>query len=241
MQYLLRMIIYIHGTKMNKFINGLILLLLLLSNSLLAQTSPRFGFKGGYSMSLQYGITPVDNEYTVETFWRHAAAGGLLINYPITEMLSIQQEFLYVMKGSRQDIGIPDQLVNTYVVYDINYFELPVVLKYIIFNLDEFKIYGTCGYTLSILLNGKVQLEGTVEVDGAQIQFKYSDEIKGLDIFDYSFLYGLGVEFPFLNRDWFFAYRFTIGWNTLLMPTFPGEPPAPLRNQNYTFALGMYL
>ncbi len=226
---------------MIKFLSASILLLLLLTNSFSAQTGLRFGFRGGYSMSLQYGITPVDNEYTVDTFWRHAAAGGLLFNFPVTETFSIQQEFLYVMKGSRQDIGIPDQLVNTYVVYDLNYFEIPLVLKYVIFDLGEFKIYGTCGYALSILLNGQVQLEGTVEVDGAQIQFKYSDEIKGLDIFDYSFLYGLGVEFPFLDRDWFFGYRFTIGWNTLLMPTFPGEAPAPLRNQNYTFALGMYL
>ena len=54
-------------------------------------------------------------------------------------------------------------------------------------------------------------------------------------------VYGLGADFPLLGQDCFFDYRFTIGWNTLDMPTFPGEPPAPLRNQNYTFTLGMYL
>jgi hypothetical protein len=78
-------------------------------------------------------------------------------------------------------------------------------------------------------------------VDGGLVQFRYSDEIRGLDIFDYGFLYGLGIEFPLLGKDCFFGYRFTIGWNTLDMPTFPGEDPAPLRNQNYSFALGVYL
>ena len=192
-------------------------------------------------MSLQYGITPVDMEYTVDTFLRHAVAGGILVYYPITDSFCIQQEFLYVMKGSRQDIGIPDQKVKTYVEYDINYFEIPIVFRYTFVHLGNFKIYGTFGYAMSLLLNGEVRIDGTVEVDGAEIYFTYSDEIKGFDIFDYGFVYGLGADFPLLGQDCFFDYRFTIGWNTLDMPTFPGEPPAPLRNQNYTFTLGMYL
>jgi len=69
----------------------------------------------------------------------------------------------------------------------------------------------------------------------------YDDTIRGIDTFDYSFIYVLGVEFPLLGKDCFFDYRFTIGWNTLMMPTFPDEPPAPLRNQNYSFTLGVYL
>ena len=178
---------------MNKFISGLTLLLLLLSNSLSAQTGARVGIKGGYSMALQYGITPVDMEYTVNTFSRHALTGGFLIFYPITESFCIQQEYLYVMKGSRQDIGIPDQKVNTYVEYDINYFEIPVVFRYTFVHLGNFKIYGTCGYALSILLNGEVRIDGTVEVDGAEFYFTYSDKIEGIDVFDYSFVYGLGA------------------------------------------------
>ena len=217
------------------------LLLLLLTAPLTAQTGVHFGFKGGYSMSLQYGITPVDNKYTVSTSSRHAAAGGFMMKYPITESFSIQQEFLYVMKGSRHDIGIPAESVQTLTVYDINYFEIPLVLRYTFLHLGSFRVYGHCGWALSILLNGRVRLDGTVEDDGAQISFKYEDEIRGLDDFDYGLIYGLGVEVPFIGKDWFFEYRFTIGWNTLEMPTFPDEPTAPLRNQNYGFALGIYL
>jgi hypothetical protein len=219
---------------------AIVLALLLCGMPLLSQTGVRFGIKGGYSMSLQYGITPVDNIYTVSTHVRHAAAGGLLMQYPITESFAIQQEFLYVMKGSRHDIGIPAESVKTFTLYDLNYFELPLVLRYIFLHLGEFKVYGSCGYALSILLNGRVALDGTVESDGGLISFKYADRIRGLDDFDYSFIYGLGTEFPWLGMDMFFEYRFTIGWNTLQMPTFPDEPTAPLRNQNYVFALGLY-
>ncbi|MFZ1730763.1 MAG: porin family protein [Bacteroidota bacterium] len=222
-------------------ITALTMVLLLFTMPLSAQTGIRIGFKGGYSMSLQYGITPVDNQYTVSTFSRHAAAGGFMMQYPITESFSIQQEFLYVMKGSRHDIGIPAQSVQTYTLYDLNYFEIPLVFRYTFAHLGTFKLYGTCGYALSILLNGRVQLDGTVEEEGALISFKYADKIRGLDDFDYSLIYGAGVETPFVGKDWFFEYRFTIGWNTLQMPTFPDEPTAPLRNQNYVFALGMYL
>jgi hypothetical protein len=145
------------------------------------------------------------------------------------------------MKGSRHDIGIPAEAVQTFTLYDINYFEIPVVFRYMFLHLGDYKVYGTCGWAMSILLNGRVELDGTVEEDGARIAFTYADRIRGLDDFDYSFVYGLGVEAPFAGKDWFFEYRFTIGWNTLEMPTFPDEPTAPLRNQNYVFALGMYL
>ena len=59
-------------------------------------------------------------------------------------------------------------------------------------------------------------------------------------MFDYSFVYGLGTDFKLLNKDFFFETRMTIGWNTLAMPNATGADPIPLRNQAYTFTLGLY-
>ncbi len=64
--------------------------------------------------------------------------------------------------------------------------------------------------------------------------------MKGLDTFDYSFVYGAGADFKFLKKDFFLEYRMTVGWNTLAMPNSAGADPVPLRNQDYVFALGMY-
>jgi len=43
-----------------------LLALLAFSNAVSAQTGVRFGLKGGYSMSLQYGIMPAEMDYTAK-------------------------------------------------------------------------------------------------------------------------------------------------------------------------------
>lgn len=225
---------------MRKAISAVILLLAIQANTLVGQTDFRFGFKSGLSMSMQYGITPKDLEYTVDSYFRYGFVGGVMLDFGITEDFGIQQEFLYVQKGSVQDIGIPEEDVVTHVEYDLNYFEIPIVFHYNFIHFGNFKIYGAVGYVMSIMLNGAVRLDGIAIVDGSEAYFTYSTDMEGVDIFDYSFLYGAGVEFPLFGMDTFFEYRFTIGWNTLEMPTFPDEPTAPLRNQSYNFTLGMY-
>ena len=62
--------------------------------------------KTGLSLATQYGITPADDIYTVETSGRTAFAGGIFVYFPITESVGIQQELLYAMKGSGQDVTI---------------------------------------------------------------------------------------------------------------------------------------
>jgi hypothetical protein len=69
---------------------------------------------------------------------------------------------------------------------------------------------------------------------------KESGDMKGLDTFDYSFVYGAGTDFQLLNKVFFIEYRMTVGWNTLAMPNASGADPVPLRNQDYIFAVGMY-
>lgn len=225
---------------MKKPFYAVLFLSLLLSNSLSAQTGVLFGFKGGYSLSTQYGITVPGLPYTVDSLYRHGMVGGVMAYFPITESFGIQQELLYVMKGSRQDISMTVPLFHSRSDYNLNYLELPIIFRYVFAKLRDFKIYGSSGFALSILLNGKSRTEGMVTMGGIQMPFVESTKMEGLDIFDYGFLYGAGLEFNFLNKKCFFEYRFNIGWNTLMMPTSAGQAPAPLRNQDYIFTLGMY-
>jgi len=227
---------------MKKLIYALLLFPFFLNSSLFAQTGVHFGLKAGYSLSTQYGITIPDLPYTVDTDWRHGFAGGILLYFPITESFGIQQEFLYVTKGSREDIAMTTMAVKTHTEYNLNYFELPVLFRYTIVKLGNYKIYLSSGFALSILLNGDSKLDGTVDVGGGMlIPFSESTKLEGVDIFDYGFLYGAGLDFKLFKKDCFFDYRFNIGWNTLMMPTSAGQDPAPLRNQDYTFTLGIYL
>ena len=91
---------------MKKFTYLLLFISFLFFGSVNAQTGVRFGLKAGYSLATQYGITPADNTYTVDTDSRNGFAGGVFLYFPITESVGIQQELLYAMKGSRQNVTI---------------------------------------------------------------------------------------------------------------------------------------
>jgi hypothetical protein len=216
-------------------------LVLFFNSSLFAQTGVRFGVKGGYSLSTQYGITVPDIPYTVKTHWRSGVAGGVFAYFPVTESFGIQQELLYVTKGSSQDITMNEQPVKTNTKYNLNYFEMPFVFRYTFAKLGNVKFYGSSGFALSILLKGDSELNGTIDMGGTVVPFSESTKMEGVDIFDYGFLYGAGVDFNLFNKKCFIDYRFNIGWNTLNMPTSKGQAPAPLRNQDYIFSLGIFI
>ena len=206
-----------------------------------AQTGVRFGLKAGYSLATQYGITPADNTYTVDTDSRNGFAGGVFAYFPITESVGIQQEFLYAMKGSRQNVTIPGPVnINTVSEYNLNYFEMPIIIKYKFVNIKNFGIYGSTGIALSLLINGDYSITTTINMGGPPTIVEESGDMKGLDTFDYSFVYGAGTDFRLLKKDFFFEYRMTVGWNTLAMPNASGADPVPLRNMDYIFAVGMY-
>ena len=225
---------------MRKLSFTVVFLVLFLHCTVSAQERVRFGFRAGYSLATQYGITDPNIPYTVDSSYRHGLVGGLLINVPITQSFSIQQELLYVQKGSIQDVAMTIPSIETRTEYDLNYFEIPIVFRYTFVRLGKARIYASSGFALSMLLNGNNRIEGVADFGGGPVAFGESNEIEGLDTFDYAFLYGAGLDFKLFGKDCFFEYRFTIGWNTLMMPTSEGGDPAPLRNQDYIFTLGMY-
>jgi len=229
------------GRTMKKVIGFVVFLSLSCIGSLKAQTGVRFGLKAGYSLATQYGISPADNTFMVDTQGRNGFAGGVFVEFPITESVGIQQEFLYAMKGSRQSVTITTPVnVNTVSEYELNYFELPITIKYRFVKIKDVKIYGSTGIALSLLMNGKYDITSTINMGGPPILLKESGDMKGLDTFDYSFVFGAGADFKLLNKVFFMEYRMTIGWNVLAMPNASGADPVPLRNQDYIFVVGMY-
>ena len=226
---------------MKKFRWLLLFLSFLFIGSVNAQTGVRFGLKTGYSLALQYGISPADNTYTVDTDNKSGFAGGVFLYFPITESVGIQQELLYAMKGSKQDVTISKPVnINTVSEYNLNYFEMPMIIKYKFVKIKNFGIYGSTGIALSLLMNGDYSITSTINMGGPPIIVEESGDMKGLDTFDYSFVYGAGTDFKLLNKDFFFDIRMTVGWNTLAMPNATGAEPVPLRNQDYVFAVGLY-
>ena len=63
---------------MKKYTFMLIFASILFQGSVNAQTGVRFGLKAGYNLATQYGITPADNTFIVESSSRNGFAGGAL-------------------------------------------------------------------------------------------------------------------------------------------------------------------
>lgn len=225
---------------MKKVMIALFFLFFVSGSILMAQTGIRFGVKAGYNVGTQYGTLPPDLTYEVNSDSRHGFSGGIFLLFPITDAFSVQQEFLYVNKGSRQLITMTQPPLTTTTTYNINYFELPILFRYTFAKIGDVGFFGSSGFALSVLLNGDYNVDGVIDMGGGPTPFNESGSTDGVDKFDYNFIYGLGVKFNLFNQNVFFDYRQTIGWNTLLMPTSAGGEPAPLRNQTYTFTLGIY-
>jgi len=226
---------------MKKVLFVFIALFLLSHQSASAQTGLKLGFKAGFNMATQYGINDPSIPYDVDSDARNGFTAGIILNFPITDVFSVQQEFIYTAKGSKQMVSMTQPPITTNSEYNLNYFELPILFRYNFANIGNVKIYGSSGFALSLLLNGKYSVDGVIDMGQVQVPFSESGDTDGLDTFDYSFIYGLGMEFNLFNQKCFFDYRQTIGWNTLLMPSSEGGEPVPLRNQTYTIALGIFL
>lgn len=203
------------------------------------------GCKAGYNLSLNYGNKADAKMYGVDSHFRHAAAAGLYLYLPIIGTFGMQYELLYVMKGSRNDIALKEEPIRVDVAYGLDYLEIPVFFKLQVQCFGKIKLFATSGWALSVLLKTDYDLTGTVEFNDAgtitTIPISASGDMPDTDIFDYSFLFGGGILFPFAHRECSFEYRFTIGWNVLMLPTYENQDPVPLRNQSYLFMLGIPL
>ena len=211
-----------------------------------------FGLKTAVAFSQHSGIEERDSEYDVSSSWRTGFSASAFLYVPITPRFGIQQEISYVQKGSRQVIGVEILEVPTVlnVTYDMDYLEIPVLLRFTWHESRRWTLYSLSGTALSVKLNDRYVLEGELD-DGEQVVPLHADsDMSEVDLFDYSFVYGFGLETPAFGHSLVLEYRFTIGWNTLMMPTYAYVPfgdetllidndPVPLKNQSHAIMMGI--
>ena len=81
--------------------------------------------------------------------------------------MGIQQELLYAMKGSRQNVTITQPFsINTVSEYNLNYFEMPMIVKYKFIKINDLGIYGSTGIALSLLMKGDYTITSTINAGG---------------------------------------------------------------------------
>ncbi|MEJ2720365.1 MAG: porin family protein [bacterium] len=210
------------------------------------------GIKVGFSLSQHSGIEERGTEYDVSSDWRSGAGVGVFLHLPITHRFGLQQEVLYVQKGSRQDISVDILDIPTvlHVTYDMDYIEIPVLLKYAWFTWERTEIYSLAGWALSFKVNDRYTLDGEVDDGTEKAPLNADSDMSEVEMFDYSFIYGFGLDFSLFEIPMLVEYRFAIGLNRLMMPTYAYVPfgdekmliendPVPLKNQNHLWMLGI--
>jgi hypothetical protein len=211
-----------------------------------------FGIKAGSAFSQHYGIEERDPEYEVSSRWRTSYAIAAFIHVPVTARFGMQQEVVYARKGSRQFIGVDVVDIPTVldVRYEMDYLEIPILTRLVWLRTPGVDLYGLAGFAMGLKINDRYTLTGEVTDGEETVPVRADSDMSEVDLFDFSMVYGLGVEFPIRSMHLLLEYRFTLGWNTLAMPTYAYVPfddeqilidndPVPLRNQSHAVMAGV--
>jgi len=208
----------------------------------------------GPSFSQHYGNRERGLEYDVQSDWRTSLTAGVSLYLPVVERFGLQQEICYVRKGSREAIGVDVLEIPTVldVAYDVDYLEIPALLRFTWITSGTPVLYSLSGFALSLRVHERYVLRGEVD-DGTQVVPLRADAaMPEIDLFDFGLVYGMGAGFNVAGQAVSIEYRFTVGWNALAMPTYAyvpfgdeqvlvDNPPVTLRNQSHWVTLGVRL
>ena len=203
--------------------------------------------KSGLNISQHYGIEYGYEQYEVEKGIRIGFSGGVAFDFPVTDLFSVSQEFLYTNKGSKQKITLSGDQITLNVFYQTDYLEFPTLFLLHYYRRNDFALYYQSGFSLSYLIYGNYELEGTIPVGNDGYELDIDKRLRTIDHFDFGIILGGGVEFSLLNRLFSLDYRINFGIPFIELPTtedvFTDEDEisrVKLRNQSYTISLGAF-
>lgn len=200
-----------------------------------------YGLILGGGLAQAYGSKDQAADYNIEIKSHPVSRAGIFSQHNITENLALIQEVLFAQKGSKQTIKVKDQPVKFDLQYDLNYLEVPFLLKYRLLQIGDFRLNSLVGFSFSYLLDAGYDIDGSVQVGQGEnvsvIPLKDSYKIKDLDEFDYSLLYGFSTEPKFLGIPIGIEYRFSLSWYKINFPTYQDMAPVVLSNHSHALTL----
>ncbi|MBO2012061.1 porin family protein [Hymenobacter negativus] len=168
-----------------------------------------FGVKAGASLSSLSGDNTGDAKSTL------GFVGGLAANFGFSDLISLQPELLYSMKGFKQESG--SDKINSH----LNYLDIPVLLKV---NADG--LFFEAGPQIGFLLSQKT----TFDIQGQSIPDNTSTT--GLRKTDLGYVVGLGYQ---LSSGPSIGIRYNGGISDISDPSVTGDKQ---RNSVFQLQLG---
>lgn len=106
-----------------------ITLLLLSFITVVATVSAQNRFSGGISLGANYSKLSTDDDAYTDWKWRWGPVGGIYLNFPVGNAVSIMPSLLYSKMGTNYDYTDPLTNVKTEWKQDLSYLSIPVALK----------------------------------------------------------------------------------------------------------------
>ncbi len=179
----------------------IVLMFTLCSSSVFAGGLTGKGLKGGLNFANLRGDDVEDLDLNSKMGF---CAGGF-ITYSINDMLAIQPEILFTMKGTKQEEELWGETFKQTI--SLNYLEIPVLAKLSIPGQGSFVPNLFIGPYLAIKLTGKVKVEYAGESEEEDIE-----DLKGTD---FGLVFGGGVDFALGSSKVTVDARYTLGLTTI--------------------------
>lgn len=144
-----------------------------------AKAQSHFGVRAG----VNFANLAIDN---VETNVNTGFKVGLYYTYMIqNSQIAIQPELLFSQKGAKKDLGSVTEKVN------INYLEIPVLVKYMFNTVGNIRPEIYIGPYLGIKVGGQVKLKNK--------KASLSKDLQNVESADFGFIFGAGISFNKYN------------------------------------------
>ena len=165
-------------------------LVALMSGNVLAE-GMTFGFMGGLNLANVTGDDVEDNEIKL------CFGGGVFMNFPMTEVISLQPELLYMMKG--MELGTYDDAGVR-----MSYIDIPVLAK---FTVPMDGAFAPCFFA-----GPYIGFNTSAESYNEDDVYDLKDQIKSTD---YGLVLGGGVDYAIGEGILIFDARYAIGLTTI--------------------------
>ncbi len=183
------------------FLIGALALVLLLPGTSLAK-GIKAGFKIGMNNADFFGEEAKELEQDLGTElkskWGVCAGGFIQLN--LGNVLAIQPEFQYTMKGARMEEELAGETFK--VAYNLSYLEVPVLVKFMIPTSGGVKPNLFVGPAIAIKLSAKLKMEYLGETEKEDVSDDMEDTEFGL-------IFGGGLDFGKLMFDVWYGLGLT--------------------------------
>jgi len=196
-----------------------IVLISALFSSASAQGLSGYGFKVGFNMANLSGDDVIEGTNSKMGF----CLGGF-VTYSLNEMIALQPEVLYTMKGAKWEEEVFGETLE--ITWTLDYLEIPILAKIAIPTQGTVKPNLFVGPALGINLRGKAKAELAGETEEV--------DIEDLKSTDFGLVFGAGVDFGLPHSAITVDGRYVMGLSTIDS----SEEKADVKNAVMTFMVG---